>query len=86
MCIRDRACEALELSPYCTGAYNLLAEESDCLEEKTALYRRGVRAGELSLGELFFKKNAGHFWSIMETRPYTVSYTHLDVYKRQGYE
>lgn len=64
------ACEALELSPYCTGAYNLLAEESDCLEEKTALYWRGARAGELSLGELFFKKNVGHFWGIMETRPY----------------
>jgi len=27
-------------------------------------------AGERSLGEDFFEENAGHFWGILETRPY----------------
>ncbi len=65
-----RAYEVLALSPYCTDAYNLLADKSRYLEEKIALYRRAVRAGELSLGELFFKQNEGHFWTVPESRPY----------------
>ncbi len=64
------AYEALNRSPYCTDAYNLLGYKSRYLDEKIALFRRAVRAGELSLGELFFKRNEGHFWSIFETRPY----------------
>ncbi len=65
-----KAYEALNCSPYCVDAYNLLADESDYLDEKMALFRRAVQAGELSLGELFFKRNEGHFWGIVETRPY----------------
>ncbi len=71
---RDKALqgayEALNRSPYCADAYNLLGYKSRYLDEKIALFRRAVRAGELSLGELFFKRNEGHFWSILETRPY----------------
>ncbi|MGI6615481.1 MAG: hypothetical protein ACOX30_05625 [Dethiobacteria bacterium] len=65
-----RAYKALRCSPYCADAYNLLAGESNYLDEKLALYRRAVRAGELSLGELFFKRNEGHFWGVIESRPY----------------
>ena len=48
--------KALRCSPYCTDAYSLLAAKSEHFDEKIALYRRAVRAGELSLGELFFKE------------------------------
>lgn len=33
-------------------------------------YRRGVSAGERALGAKFIKENAGHFWGLLETRPY----------------
>lgn len=62
--------KALHCSPYCTEAYNLMAHESSYRDEKMALYRRAVQAGELSLGELFFRRNEGSFWSHPETRPY----------------
>lgn len=61
---------ALRRSPYCADAYNLLAHESTYHDERVALYRRAVRAGELTLGELFFRRNEGHFWEDPKTRPY----------------
>ncbi len=33
-------------------------------------YEQGVKAGERALGPKMFKENAGHFWGILETRPY----------------
>lgn len=64
------AFEALKISPYCADAYNLLAAESRSQEEKLKLYRQGVEAGRLALGDLFFKRNSGDFWGLVETRPY----------------
>jgi len=62
---------ALAISPDCADAYNLLGEEdAGSAEEALDLYRRGVEAGERALGAKFFKANAGHFWGILETRPY----------------
>lgn len=62
---------ALAISPDCADAYNLLGEEdAGSAEEAADLYRRGVEAGERALGAKFFKANAGHFWGILETRPY----------------
>ncbi|HOV79678.1 MAG TPA: hypothetical protein PK728_06175 [Bacillota bacterium] len=66
----DLARRALKTSPYCADAYVLLAEESRDPQEVRELYEKGVQAGRLSLGDLFFKKNAGNFWLILETRPY----------------
>jgi tetratricopeptide (TPR) repeat protein len=48
----------------------LLAEESECPEERHNLYEQGVKAGRLALGDLFFKKYTGHFWGHLETRPF----------------
>jgi len=62
--------KALSISPYCADAYNLLAEESKSMEERQGLYEKGVRAGRMALGDLFFKENTGYFWGIIETRPY----------------
>ncbi len=64
------AWEALELSPYCAAAYNLLAEESGIPDEKASFYEKGMRAGRLVLGEQFFRENVGKFWLLSEARPY----------------
>lgn len=62
--------KALCISPYCTDAYNLLAEKSKSLEERQKLYAQGVKTGRIALGDSFFKKQAGHFWGYLETRPF----------------
>jgi tetratricopeptide (TPR) repeat protein len=67
----DLAEEALEVSAECADAYVILAEESaEDAEEARELYESGVRAGGRALGEEFFAEEAGHFWGILETRPY----------------
>ena len=63
--------QALEICPDCADAYVLLAEETTRTpREALALYRKGVEAGERVLGAEFFEENAGHFWGIVESRPY----------------
>jgi tetratricopeptide (TPR) repeat protein len=67
----ELARRALEISPDCADAYVLLAEETArSLEEAKKLYEQGVRAGERALGPRAFKEAIGHFWGILETRPY----------------
>lgn len=63
--------EALAISPDCSDAYVLLAEETaETAEEARELHQKGVHAGERALGKEFIEGNAGHFWGILETRPY----------------
>jgi tetratricopeptide (TPR) repeat protein len=63
--------EALSISADCTDAYVLLAEEeAGTVGRALDLYRQGVEAGERALGEDYFENAAGHFWGILETRPY----------------
>jgi len=63
--------KALEISPDCADAYALLAEETaSSLTEALNLYRQGVEAGERALGREAFEEDVGHFWGILETRPY----------------
>jgi len=65
--------KALKICPDCADAYNLLAdEEASTREQAIELYRQGVEAGKRALGDDFFKdpENIGHFWGILETRPY----------------
>jgi len=63
--------QALKVSPDCADAYVLLAEEkAQSLEEALSLYKAGVRAGERALGEKIFQEEIGHFWGMVETRPY----------------
>jgi tetratricopeptide (TPR) repeat protein len=63
--------KALKISPDCADAYVLLAEEgAKSLQEAKDLYEKGVLAGERALGEETFEEEAGHFWGILETRPY----------------
>ena len=63
--------QALKLSSDCADAYVLLAEETArSAEEAAELYSKGVAAGERALGKDTFETEAGHFWGIIETRPY----------------
>jgi len=67
------ALKALEVSPDCADAYVLLAEEAArSLGQALSLYERGVAAGERALGKRAFEDEGyvGHFWGIVETRPY----------------
>ena len=63
--------KALKLSPLCADAYVLLAQETArSIDEELQLYHQGVEAGEKALGKAAFRDDAGHFWGILETRPY----------------
>jgi tetratricopeptide (TPR) repeat protein len=63
--------KALKQSENCADAYVLLAEEAAAsVDEALDYYEKGVAAGERALGIEFFKENKGHFWAILETRPY----------------
>lgn len=63
--------KALHITEDCADAYVLLAEETaEDVEEAKDLYEAGTRAGERALGEETFAEDAGHFWGILETRPY----------------
>lgn len=67
--------KALKVSSDCADAYVLLAEETaEDPKEAKELYEKGVQAGaravKQTLGEEAFEEDAGHFWGILETRPY----------------
>ena len=63
--------QALSVSSNCADAYVLLAEEeADTVGRALEYYLKGVEAGVRALGKRFFKENKGHFWGILETRPY----------------
>lgn len=63
--------KALDLSPLCADAYVLLAQETaGNLDEAIEFYRQGVKAGEKAIGKAAFRDDVGHFWGVLETRPY----------------
>jgi tetratricopeptide (TPR) repeat protein len=63
--------QALQVSPDCADAYVILAEdEAETVEKAYEFYSQGTRAGERALGSQYFEENAGHFWGLLETRPY----------------
>lgn len=62
--------DALATCPDCADAYVLLAEHARTRKEALALYQKGVEAGERALGPEAFRREAGHFWGILATRPY----------------
>lgn len=65
--------QALAVDPYCADAYILLAEETArSLPEAHDLFAKAMEAAERTLGEQYFidPEYAGHFWGLIETRPY----------------
>lgn len=66
----ELARQALKLYPNSPDAYNILGDEAATLEAAADYYKKGIEAGEKDLGKRFFRENKGHFWGIVETRPY----------------
>jgi tetratricopeptide (TPR) repeat protein len=66
----ELAKRALTISSDCADAYVLLAEMTRDVAEATELNRKAVEAGERALGKKAFVDDVGHFWGILETRPY----------------
>jgi tetratricopeptide (TPR) repeat protein len=66
----ELARQAIAVWPDCADAYVLLAEQARSRKEALALYEQGVAAGERALGPEVFERDVGHFWGILETRPY----------------
>ena len=62
--------QALALDPDCVDALVHLAETARGPGESLELAERAVAAGERRLGKEFFEENKGHFWGLLETRPY----------------
>jgi tetratricopeptide (TPR) repeat protein len=62
--------KALTISPDCADAYVLLAEATHDPQDARHLYEQGVAAGERALGAAAFTDDVGHFWGLVETRPY----------------
>ena len=62
--------DALKLDPNCVDAYILQGEMADSLPDAIQFYRQAVAVGEQVVSPEHFAKNTGHFWGIVETRPY----------------
>ncbi len=66
--------EALAFSDLCADAFLVLADKSKSIVEARNYYERAVAAGEsavrLEIGPDAFTEQEGHFWGILETRPY----------------
>jgi tetratricopeptide (TPR) repeat protein len=62
--------EALDICPDCADAYVLLAEHTHKRKEALALWEQAVAASERALGPQGFEEAVGHFWGLLETRPY----------------
>lgn len=62
--------EAIKLWPDCTEAWVVQAEEMPDPGRQVEFYRQAVAAGERALGPKPFAEDIGHFWGILQTRPY----------------
>ena len=62
--------DALAICPDCADAYVMLAEHARSRKEARHLYEQGMAAGERALGQEAFQRDVGHFWGVLETRPY----------------
>ena len=63
--------QALRVHPDCVDALAMLAQiESLTLKDYVAAIRRAVEAGRRDLGAEYFEDERGHFWGLIETRPF----------------
>lgn len=63
--------KALKLSPDCADAYLLLGSvEAQSMVDVLPYYEKAVAAAERALGAEVFETGRGHFWGLVETRPY----------------
>ena len=62
--------QAVALDPDCVDALVVRALDEEREAKRIAKLQMAVRAGEKRLGKEFFAENKGHFWGLLETRPY----------------
>ncbi|MGJ9459025.1 SEC-C metal-binding domain-containing protein [Oceanobacillus sp. CF4.6] len=62
--------EALSIYPNSPDAYILLADDAKTINEQRQLVHQAMIVGKKDLGKNYFTENIGHFWSLIETRPY----------------
>lgn len=62
--------DALLLDPTNGDAYNVLAQCVETPRQAVYLYKMGMQVESKRLGEAFFNKNKGHFWGLLQTRPF----------------
>lgn len=75
---RKLAKRALRLDPDCVDALLIMADlDAPTPREMIEGLQKAVAAGERSLGEKFIKENTGHFWLLLDTRPYMRALEHL---------
>jgi tetratricopeptide (TPR) repeat protein len=68
---RKLAKRALRLDPDCVDALVVMIDlDAHSARERIEGLQRAVVAGERSLGAKFIDENEGHFWLLIETRPY----------------
>jgi tetratricopeptide (TPR) repeat protein len=83
----DLARRALDLDPDCTDAlYTLALNAAGSRAEQIRLLEQAVAAAERNLGGPdYFQENKGHFWGLLETRPYMRARAALaDVLRGEG--
>ena len=62
--------QALKLDPDNAEAYNYLASVEKDIDKAILMFEKAIKAAEKTLGKRFFKEEKGHFWGLIETRPY----------------
>jgi len=63
--------QALEIYPDCVDARVMIADlECQFVRDHVAALREAVEAGRRDLGPEYFERERGHFWALIETRPF----------------
>ena len=62
--------DALAIDADCADAYVMIAEDTFGRKKRLELYEKALAAAERTLGPEVFERQVGHFWGIVETRPY----------------
>lgn len=61
------------------------AMDSESLDSRQALLEKALKQAREELGEAFFEEHQGHFWGLLETRPYMQALALLtECYQMQG--
>ena len=84
MCIRDRAIDLLDEACACAALRNLPMAEYDRLTAELEKMRQDEDDITNDGGEIDYEALAKLRYEISQADEKAVSYTHLDVYKRQG--
>lgn len=81
----SRTIKCLEVSPFCTDAYNILGNHDNDPEKAFQYFEAGAQSALMIYGEEYFRELEGEFWLFLETRPYMRSLNGMmECRRRQG--